>query len=376
MTSLLILSFSSIVADARVLKQVREFASDYEVTTCSYGPAPDGVVDHIRIPDGLSPHQVDWRLMFLRAYFVSYWKTPAVRFVKRALRGRRFDVILANDLEAAPIAVTERARRGVHLDLHEYTPLWHEEIPGWMKRRAPYYAWQARRYARRARSSTTVGRGIAKAYAKNFGLDPEVVTNAAPYLEVEPGPTRTPIRLVHSGVCQRNRALMQTVSAVLQTRADVTLDLYLTPNDPPYLAEIRHVAEASGGRITVHEPVPYAQLNETLQKYDVGIVVIPPVNFNYRWGLPNKLFDYVQARLGVIIGPSPEMVEVVRGRNIGTVTTGYEVVDIVRTLDELTPASVDRWKAESDCHAAELSAELQIAVWRRAIDRLAGRSAP
>lgn len=375
MTSLLILTFSPIVGDARVLKQVREFSRDYDVTTCSYGPAPEGVVDHIRIPDGISPHQADWRLMFLRAYRVAYWRNPAVRFVKRALSGRRFDIILANDVEAAPIAVTQRARRGVHLDLHEYTPLWHEEIPGWLKRRAPYYAWQVRRYGRRARSSSTVGQGIARAYAENFGLDPVVVTNAAPFVGVAPTPTRGPIRLVHSGVCQRNRALMETVTAVAGSPADVTLDLYLTPNDPPYLEEIRAAADASGGRVTVHDPVPYDQLNDRLRGYDLGVVVIPPVNFNYRWGLPNKLFDYVQARLGVIVGPSPEMVSLVDENGIGAVTPGYDAADIAQTIGELTPSLVDVWKAASDRHAHDLSAETQIAVWRSAIDRLAGRTA-
>ncbi|MEK8228005.1 hypothetical protein NKG05_20820 [Oerskovia sp. M15] len=39
---LLILSFSPIVNDARVLKQVEEFREDYEVTTCGYGEAPAG----------------------------------------------------------------------------------------------------------------------------------------------------------------------------------------------------------------------------------------------------------------------------------------------------------------------------------------------
>ena len=39
---LLILSFSPIASDARVLKQVDLFAEDYEVTTCGYGPAPAG----------------------------------------------------------------------------------------------------------------------------------------------------------------------------------------------------------------------------------------------------------------------------------------------------------------------------------------------
>lgn len=375
MTSLLILSFSQIAGDARVLKQVREFTRDYEVTTCSYGPAPEGVVHHIRIPDGVSPHQADWRLMFLRAYYVAYWRGQAVRFVKRALKGRRFDVILANDVESAPIAVTERARRGVHLDLHEYTPLWHEEIPGWLKRRAPYYAWQVRRYGRRARSTSTVGHGIARAYAENFGLDPLVVTNAAPFTPAEPTPTSWPIRLVHSGVCQRNRALMETVTAVSTSAADVTLDLYLTPNDPPYLEEIRAAAADSGGRVTVHEPVPYDELNATLRDYDLGIVVIPPVNFNYLWGLPNKLFDYVQARLGVIVGPSPEMEALVQETGNGAVTSGYAAADIAQTLDSLSPALVDGWKAESDRHAHELSAETQIAIWRSAIDRLSGRSA-
>lgn len=374
MTSLLILSFSTITSDARVLKQVREFSRDYDVTTCGYGPAPDGVTQHIRIPEGISPHQADWRLMFLRAYYVSYWMSPAVRFVKRSLAQRRFDVILANDVESAPLAVTARPRRGVHLDLHEYTPLWHEEIPGWLKRRAPYYAWQVRRYGRRARSSTTVGHGIARAYAENFGLEPEVVTNAAPFVDVKPAPAGTPIRLVHSGVCQRNRALLETVAAVVASKAALTLDLYLTPNDPPYLDEVRAAAAVSGGRVMVHEPVPYDRLNSTLQGYDVGVVVIPPVNFNYRWGLPNKLFDYVQARIGVIVGPSPEMDELVRSRGIGVVTDGYDAAGIARTFDDLTHTAVERWKRESDRHAKELSAEPQVAVWRRAIDRLAGRT--
>ena len=37
--TLLILSFSPIASDARVLKQVRMLAQDHDVTTCGYGPA-------------------------------------------------------------------------------------------------------------------------------------------------------------------------------------------------------------------------------------------------------------------------------------------------------------------------------------------------
>jgi len=373
MTRLLILSFSWIASDARVLKQVREFSRDYDVTTCGYGPAPDGVIEHIRIPDGMPSHHPDWRLMFLRAYRVAYWRFSTVRWVVRTLKKGAYDVILVNDLEAVPIAVTQRARLGVHADLHEYTPLLHEEDPGWRRRRTPYYEWLVRRYARRAQSSTTVGAGIARAYADKCGLAPGVVTNAAPFQDESPAPAHRPIRLVHSGVCLRNRALMETVDAVIASPADVTLDLYLTPNDPPYLAEIRAVAETTDGRVTVHDPVPYDRLHTTLREYDVGVAVIPPVNFNYRWGLPNKLFDYVQARLGVIVGPSPEMESLVVNRGLGAVASGFAAEDIAATLDALTPGIVEEWKAQSHRHARELSAETQIAVWRGAVDRLAGR---
>ena len=59
---LLILSFSSIAGDARVLKQVRLFAERYEVTTCGFGPTPEGVAEHLELapesaglmPDGCS----------------------------------------------------------------------------------------------------------------------------------------------------------------------------------------------------------------------------------------------------------------------------------------------------------------------------------
>ena len=47
----LVLSFSPIAGDARVLKQVDVFGVEYDVTTCGYGPQPPGSSEHIRVPD-------------------------------------------------------------------------------------------------------------------------------------------------------------------------------------------------------------------------------------------------------------------------------------------------------------------------------------
>lgn len=366
---LLILSFSPIAGDARVLKQVRLFRDRYAVTTCGYGPAPEGVEEHIAIPDDRSVTALNGRLITLRWYRRAYAALPAVRWVREALAGRRFDAVLANDLEAVPLALEVAERGRVHADLHEYAPRLHEEHAAWNRRIRPFYEWLARRFATRAASWSTVSHGLAREYEREFGFAPVVVTNAAPFAELSPTPVGDPIRLVHSGAGLANRNLMTMVEGVELARRDVTFDLYLTPNHPDYVDRIRRHAEGSR-RVRLHDPVPYDRLIATLNDYDVGVFVLPPVNFNYRWALPNKLFDYIQARLGVLVGPSEEMARYVHDHRVGVVADDFTAEALARAIDALDADEVRRMKQASHDAAAEVSAERQQHAWEAAVDRL------
>ena len=373
--SLLILSFSPIVADARVLKQVELFKDSYDVTTCGFGPAPSGVARHVEIPAGLSATDVDGRLITARWYRRAFWSTSAVAWARTALRGLDVDVVLANDVEAVPVALGLAPRLGVHADLHEYAPAQHDENAAWKKRIAPYKAWICRRYVTQAASVTTVADGIAAEYRRVFGIEAGVVTNAAPFHDLAPAPVPSPaegpLRLVHSGVAQRKRRLDLLIDAVHTTPADVTLDLFLMPNDPAHLLELRERAAADPrGRVRFREPVAYAHLIETLNGYDVGLAVFPFVNFNIRWSLPNKLFDYVQARLAIVVGPSPEMAGRVEEWGVGAVSPDFTVESLAAVLTSLDRETVGAFKAASHARARELSAEVEVAGWRTAVDAL------
>ncbi|WP_438855343.1 glycosyltransferase [Agromyces sp. M3QZ16-3] len=367
---LLILSFSNLVSDARVLKQITEFTGDYEVTTCGYGPAPEGVVRHLQLPDDARAWRYDKAAVVLRRFRRAYWTNPAVAAAWSMLEGSRFDIVLADDVDTVPIALRLAPARGVHADLHEYAPKQKEDVLVWRLFLGPLMTWLVRRFATRADSVTTVGQGIADEYRRVFGIDAGVVTNAAPFVDARPGPVGDRIRLVHSGAGLRDRNIMTLVDAVEAAKTPVTLDLYLTENDPSLIEELRR---RQSDRVTLHPPVPYAQLSSTLNAYDVGIHALPPTSFNNRWALPNKLFDYVQARLGVLIGPSPEMANVVERYAIGTVASGFGVEELAAAIDRMDASSVGRWKAASDAAARELSSASQVAGWRRAIDALAGR---
>lgn len=121
----------------------------------------------------------------------------------------------------------------------------------------------------------------------------------------------------------------------------------------------------------MHDAVPYERLVATLNTYDVGVHVLPPVNFNNRFALPNKFFDYVQARLALVVGPTPEMAEVVRARGLGLVTEDFTAGALADAVGRLTPESVASFKAASQAAARDLSAETQVAGWVRAVDAIA-----
>lgn len=372
---LLILSFSPIASDARVLKQVERFRDTYDVTTCGYGEAPAGVHRHLQIPDDARSDDLNGRYITLRRYRRAYEALGVVRWCRANLPAGDWDVVLANDVEAVPVALDLRAPHGVHADLHEYTPRLHEENADWDRRIRPFWDYVCRRWVSKASSWSTVSMGLVEEYRRNFGFDSVIVTNAAPYADLTPGAVTSPIRLVHSGACLRNRNLMAMVDGVAASTTSATLDLYLMGNDPGYRDELRARAEQTDGRVRVLDPVPYRDLIATLNNYDAGVHILPPTNFNNEWALPNKLFDYVQARLGVIVGPSAEMRVYVEENGLGAVTADFTAESLTVLLDGLTPAEVNAYKAAAHASARRLSSEEQVEIWASALEALLERSA-
>lgn len=363
------MSFSPIRSDPRVLKQVALFRGKYHLITCGYGAAPDGADEHF----ALAADAVGWpsdRVGLLgRRYRRAYERMSAVQQARGLLAGISVDVILANDLNTLPLALELKPRYGVHADLHEFAPKEKDDDLKWRLFVAPYMRWLCRTYLPRARSLTTVAPGIAAQYTKDFGVAADVVTNAAPYTAGSPRPVGEKIRLIHSAAGQRYRKLENLVEAMRSAAPGVELDMIVMPNEPDYVAELKQAA-AGVPAVKFRDPVPYAELVRTLSDYDVSLVFLPPTNFNMENALPNKFFEAVQARLGVIVGPSPSMVEIVKEYGFGTVTPDFTPDALARTIQSLDRARIMEWKQAADRAAGPLAAESQVKIWEAAIRAL------
>jgi hypothetical protein len=371
----LILSFDPINIDPRVIKQVNAMVDEFDLVTASPGSTPHPDVTHIELsaesgrPGGRIRNLIDDVAREREWFGWSYRQIPLVRSARDRLRGERFDAVVANDAETVGVAVSLFGSDRVHADLHEFFPGLPVADDDLGARQRRYWRWLIKTHAARAASSTTVAPAIAERY-RDFGLNPGVVTNASYYRKLSVRPTGDRIRVVHSGNPFRDRGLDRMMRAVASARADVTLDLYLTHNPADDRAEIVRLAQELGPRVTVHEPVSQAELVDVLSEYDLGIAVFPPTSENSRFALPNKFFDFIQARLGLLVGPSVGMEAIVRSRGIGVVTDDFEVEDIVRSLEGLDPETIDAFKARTQIAAEELSAETQLEVWLDAVRRL------
>lgn len=366
------LSFSPLARDARVLRQLSVVAEYGDVTTLGYGPATPYSDVHLEIPaSAKSLPQTPAGVANLAAHRhrAADLQAPGARAALALLDGRTFDAIVANDARALPLALAISRRSGdapVWIDLHEWAPEERTNLTSWRLLVRPWIDHICRHDLPRAAAATTVAGRIAELYAERYGVRPRLMRNAAPFEDLEPSPVAPdgPIRLVHSGGAVPGRALETMIDATLAAGDGFTLDLYLVPGGDGgrYLRELRERARGSRA-VVFHAPVPPADLPATLNPYDVGVFWIPPYNENARLTLPNKLFDFVQARLAVAVGPTVEMADVVDAHGLGVVAQGFEVGQIVASLRTLTPERVSAFKQAAHAAAHDLSfdAEAQVA---------------
>lgn len=355
---ILIVSFSPIARDPRVMRQIRLLEHDYDITVAGFGPAPAAHVRFVDVTPAATPlveRILRGAKLLLGCFESYYWKRGQVIRLIESCHKKSFDLVIANDLSALPVSLKVASGAPVFMDAHEYSPREDEDRLSWRLLFGRLNHALCQRYLRQAAAMMTVSEGIAAEYRRCYGVSPGVVYNAPEDQKLQPSanvPDR--IRLVHHGVAVRSRRLEVMIDAVKSLDQRFTLDFMLADSDLIYMNELRQRAQGDE-RIRFLPPVPMPDICKTLNAYDVGVYVLPPLNFNQEYALPNKFFEFVQARLAVAVGPSPEMARIATDRKLGVVATGFDAPALARALATLDPAQVQQFKAASDMAARELN---------------------
>jgi hypothetical protein len=365
----LVVSLSDLASDPRVDRQIEALRSRFDVVAAGLRPPAYDDVEFVDLSTpslGLRDGAAGVARLLVGRHESAYWKHPRNRAVLERLRGVAADVVVANEVAVLPVAAC--LGPPVVLDAHEYAPEEFSERLWWRRLVAPYVRWQCRRYLPEVAAMTTVSEGIAEAYEREFGVRPVVVTNAPRYADLEPGPVREPVRVLHHGAAHRGRGLEEMVRLGDLLDERFTLDFVLVEGAPGFRDEL--IARARHNpRVRFPPPVPMRKLVSLANGYDIGVYSLLPSNFNQRHALPNKLFEFVQGRLAVAVGPSPEMAALVRRYGCGVVAPTFEPESLAAELNALDADAIAGFKRASHLAAAELCAERNAGLLLDVVER-------
>jgi len=342
------------------MRQVRLLENAYQVTIAGFGHAPEANIEFVALykrPAGLLQKSIWASKLLLGAFESYYWSLSQIRHALRVLGERRFDLVIANDISALPLALELAQGRPVLMDAHEYSPREFDDKFLWRLLFGRYHHDLCRRYLRKAAVMTTVCQGIAEEYEREYQVQCKVIHNAPMDQALLPSEVYVDrIRLIHHGSAIRSRQLGVMIEMMKHLDARFTLDFMLVETDAAYMAELRAAAQADS-RIRFIEPVAMQDICQRLNDFDVGVYLLPPVNFNHEHALPNKFFEFIQARLAVAIGPSPEMATLLRQYDCGVVADSFEPKALASALQALDAQAVSRFKSASNVAAGDLNYE-------------------
>lgn len=365
MKSILILAYSDLNHDARVQRQVGFLTESYRLTIACFDSPSNWPVEAIhikRIKPGLIQKLIGSLLLLTGRFEAAYNLIYDFPSLRAQLQNRQFDLIIANDIESLPLAFKIKKSEKVLFDAHEYAPRHFEDKLIWRIFFQRFNKYLCKKYLPMIDQMITVGKGLALEYQAHYPVNPIVVTNANYYANLEPTPVGESIRLVHHGAANPSRQLEIMIEMMNYLDNRFTLDLMLlTPaianrKTRSYLTKLKQLIK-NHNRIRIIPPVKSAEVVNFIHQYDMGIFLLPPINFNYANTLPNKLFDFIQARLSVAIGPTPEMANLVNTYHLGVVSEDFTAQSLAKKINLLSRADIQHFKAQSSDAALMLSAE-------------------
>ncbi|VEF49594.1 group 1 glycosyl transferase [Bacillus freudenreichii] len=357
---IMVLSFTNPKSDPRVNRQIRMLKSDYQIIVAGEGNANIDHVEFIEIEKEkkkfVNGKIVSGLFLFLRSYKRFYWSFAKVRNTYKKLKDIYFDIIIANDIETLPLALELANNNGakVIFDAHEYYPRQFENNFKWKVLFQGYYAYLCKKYMKQSDAVFTVCEGLRSEYKKEFGIESKILTNAPDFENLKPSKVSEKIRIIHHGIANKSRKIENMIEIMDYLDDRFELDLMLVKKNPEYYNFIQKIA-SKRKNVKVIEPVEMRDIATFINKYDIGLFLLEPINFNYQNALPNKFFEFIQARLMIAIGPSEQMAKIVNEYKCGVVSVDFTPRSLALKLNSLDKSDIELYKKNSDDVAEILS---------------------
>lgn len=277
-----------------------------------------------------------------------------------------FDLLLSNDLDSLPAnyLASKLKRRPLVFDSHEYFT----EVPELVHRPKVQRIWKRieSMIVPKLKYAYTVNESIADLFRKEYAVDFKSIRNV-------PEPHRLPLR--DKSILRRELGLPVDKKIVILQGAGINIQrgaeeavlamqflentLLLIVGGGDVIPQLKQMVKEKN----LSDKVRFEgkkQPNELVlftHSADLGLSLDKDTNLNYRFSLPNKLFDYIQAGIPVLASDLPEIKKIVTRYDIGRICPEHEPASLAKHMQEMLEDEQQRehWKYQLSAAAEELN---------------------
>lgn len=274
----------------------------------------------------------------------------------------RFDAVWANDLDTlwACRLASRLKRKKIVFDSHEYFT----GVPELVSRPRVQRFWKKieQRIVPKLPFLITVNDSIASLFKEEYNIPVFVIRNV-PSLNNHGLiksrndlclPANKRILIIQGRGINVDRGVEEAVLAMKYVEG--ALLLIIGGGDVfPFIKKLV-VEEKLSEKVRVIDTMPSSELRHFTANADIGITLDKDTNMNYRFSLPNKVFDYIHAGIAVLSSDLPELRNIITSYNIGVIACNHDPKQIALHIIEMISdeARLNVWKQNASNASAEL----------------------
>lgn len=264
----------------------------------------------------------------------------------------KFDILNSNDLDSLTANYYAAKIKGKKIvyDSHEFFT----EVPELVNRPKVRKIWLSieKHILPKIKKSYTVSDAIALEYKNRYGIEMAVIKNFPRKIKVDRKTTNNKEKIIiYQGSLNLKRGIDKAIKC-MQFIDNANLLIVGTGDVEDKLKDLTNELKLNDkvkftGRIALED------LMQITSTADLGISLEDKAGDNYNFGLPNKLFDYINAEIPVLVASLDEMVKVINKYKVGEIAINDKPEDIAKQMNDILKSKDKLIEYSDNCKKAK-----------------------
>lgn len=280
----------------------------------------------------------------------------------------RSAMVVSNDLDTLLACYTAskfKLKTKLIYDTHEYFT----EVPEVVSRPKIQKIWEGIEgwIFPKLKSIYTINSSIAKLYSEKYRKEVKVVRNISPTFQFENLKTKKElgipenkfIIIIQGAGINIDRGAEEAVEAMKYIEGSVLLIV----GDGDVVAQLKESVKINklNDVVKFFPRMAYEDMMNYTFHADLGLTLDKPTNINYRFSLPNKIFDYIHSNTPVLGTDLVEVKNIIETHKVGKIISKFNSVNLAKIINEIKEdkLSLATWKSNCSKAKEELNWEIE-----------------